>query len=251
MFSKPPEAGRPPEPAKSPESVKRAPRTGRWIAIAAGSAIVVTGALALAFLLSKVGASYRVQAAFHRDGPGGDETLPAGSRLASGDMLSLDIDLSRRCFVYVLRENDRGDAFLLFPLPGFDQTNPLEPGRHRLPPRLRGGLGPRSGWRLTGAGGRERFLIVASPQPLLVLEDAARRPPEVVEGRPAAVEARLGLPTLQRLRAAGSLAGVEERPARGAAGDAVRLAPAARELGPEAEEVRGVWVRAVEFENPR
>jgi hypothetical protein len=226
-----------------PDPPKAATRTGRWIAIAAGSAIVVIGALALGFLLSNTRATYSVQAAFHRDGPNGDETLPAGARVGPGDALSLDIDLSRRCFVYVLREDERGAVFLLFPLLGFDQANPLEPGRHRLP-GMRAGREAR--WPVTNAG-RERFIIVASPQPILVLEDMARRPPEIVEGGTAAVEARLDLPTLQRLRPAGGLAGVEERPASGAAGDEGRLAPAARPLGPETEEVRGVWVRAVDF----
>jgi hypothetical protein len=234
-------------PESDPPRVSPANRTGRWIAIAAGTVIVVTGALALGFLLSKARATYHVQAVFHREGPTGDETLLSGSRVAQGDALSLEIDVSRRGFVYVLNEDDRGEAFLLFPLTGYELKNPLDPGSHRLP-------GPRAGreahWQVTSAGGREYFLIVASPHPLLVLEDAASALPQAEAGRPVTA-VPLDAPTVQRLRGTGGLieAGAPRSPAGGAPGGGGRLAELAPRLGPEAEEVRGVWVRAVEFEN--
>lgn len=222
-------------------------RVGRWVAVAVGAAIVALSALSLGFLLSRARATYYVQAAFHRDGPSGDEIVFSDSRVAPGDALSLEIDLSRRIFVYVLSENDRGQAFLLFPLPGCDLANPLEPGSHRLP-------GPWAGlearWQVTSAGEREHFLIVASPHPFLVLEDVARSLPRGEAGRPG-VAAPLDEATVRRLRGRGGVVeATVQGPATGAPAASGRLAALARQLGAEGEEVRGVWVRAVHFQNP-
>jgi hypothetical protein len=130
------------------------------------------------------------------------------------------------------------------------------------------------------AGGRERFLLVASPRPLLVLEDHVRSLARAEHGREV-VAAPLSEPTMTRLRGTG---GIFEPPAEpgpdAASSDAAasnaaasnatapnatapnatasdaapssgtRLGARARPLGPGREEIRGVWVRAIDFEKP-
>src|SRR4029453_11947085 len=66
-------------------------------------------------------------------------------------------------YVYVVNEDDQGEAYLLFPLPGQGLSNPLPPNeRHDIPGRVDG---ERITWRGTSAGGREHFLIFVSPAP--------------------------------------------------------------------------------------
>jgi hypothetical protein len=64
--------------------------------------------------------------------------------------------------------------------------------------------------------------------------------------------APLDEPTVQRLRGTGGLidAGAPRSPAAGAPGGGGRLTALVRLLGSETEEVRGVWVRAIDFGNP-
>src|SRR4029450_13841624 len=102
---------------------------------------------------------YEIDAAFYRAGPNGEEKLAPGGRLAPGDDLFLKFQASVPIHMYVVNEDDKGESFLLFPLPGQRQTNPIQASQQvTLPGTAR--------WRVTSAGGREHFLVFASPDRL-------------------------------------------------------------------------------------
>ncbi len=98
----------------------------------------------------------------------GVEELTEGGRIRPGDRLSLEIDTPEAAHVWVVNEDLDGNIFLLFPIAGLDLDNPLSADRgHRLPGRLNG---VPQHWQVTSAGGRERFLVLASRNPLPELE---------------------------------------------------------------------------------
>ena len=91
-----------------------------------------------------------------------------GSQVVPGDLLFLEVEGTRDFHVYVLAEDQKGKAFVLFPSPTFDARNPLAAGRvHRLP-------GMRDGkpfnWQVTSAGGEESMVVIGSLKPLVELE---------------------------------------------------------------------------------
>jgi hypothetical protein len=90
--------------------------------------------------------------------------------VAPGDRLFLKIKPSSDAFVYVVNEDEEGRIHLLFPATGLDKGNPL-PGKtvHDLPGSSRGE--PKL-WQVDQAGGKERFLIVASRKGLAGFEAA-------------------------------------------------------------------------------
>ncbi len=97
-----------------------------------------------------------------------DTPLLPGSRVALGDLLYLEIEGSKSMHVYVLNEDEGGKAFVLFPLPGSSEQNPLSSNvRHRLPGRV---AGPEKYWEVSSVGGEESFLVFACKRPLEELE---------------------------------------------------------------------------------
>ncbi len=126
--------------------------------------------------------------------------LQPGARVAPGDRLSLQVVSSIPTYVFVVNEDDRGDAFLLFPLPGQALSNPLPAGqRHDIPGVLNG---ERLTWRVTSAGGREHFLIFASPDPPSPAFDRifAMLPRPTADGPAAPVSTRFGRRAARRGR---------------------------------------------------
>jgi hypothetical protein len=98
----------------------------------------------------------------------GAEELAEGDRIRPGDRLSLEIEAPETVHVWVVNEDLDGNVFLLFPIAGLDLGNPLEADRgYRLPGRLNG---VPQHWQVTSAGGRERFLVIASRNELPELE---------------------------------------------------------------------------------
>ena len=80
--------------------------------------------------------------------------LASGARVARGDRLSLQVTSSVPTYVYVVNEDDRGESYLLFPLPGLQAVNPLTAGtRHEIP-------GPRAG--ASESSGRSRARAAAN-----------------------------------------------------------------------------------------
>ena len=150
---------------------------------------------------------YRIDAAFYREETGAVERLTPGMRLAPDESLSLQVELSAPAYVYVINEDERGESYLLFPLPGLALSNPLPAGqRHRLP----GMWNSESiSWQVTTAGQREHFLIVASPERSPAFEELFATLPQPTYGKPVL---KLSPDELGVLRSVG---GLTASPSRG------------------------------------
>lgn len=180
---------------------------------------------------------YRIRAVFRRALDAGSEVLQEGARVRPGDRLFLEVDSTTPVHLYVVNQDERGESYLLFPLPGQSVSNPLPAGKtHRLPRDVY--------WEVTSAGGREHFLIVASPEPLGALEAVFARLPAPRAGGPAAAAAALSQEEVGQLRGIG---GLSPRKAEGPSADLFRSAVA---LGVESELVKGPWIRQLTLENP-
>jgi eukaryotic-like serine/threonine-protein kinase len=188
--------------------------------------------------------AYEVEAAFYRQDGGTPVRLQPGARVAPGELLSLQIRSSVPSWVYVVNEDEKGDSFLLFPLPGQQLTNPLPPGRlHEIPGVVNG---ERLDWQVSSAGGREHFLVFVTPQePSRAFERmfAALPPPEVGA---TVTSHQMNNDLVTALRGVGGLAKTPARPGT--------AAPLSREyavpLPAGAETARGVWIRQLTLENP-
>jgi hypothetical protein len=146
--------------------------------------------------------------------------------------------------VYIVNEDDVGDSFLLFPLPGQTPTNPLSAGvEHRVP----GDVGrDQINWQVTTAGGREHFLIFVSPEELTAFTRMFAALPKPVLGRPIQ-SAPLPPETVGSLRSVGGLV-----PSTHAQVSGTRLTSQfPTPLGEAEETARGIWVRQFTIDNPR
>ncbi len=189
-------------------------------------------------------AAYSLDAGFlQRDGSTTRRLLP-GDRVEPGDRLSLEVHASRPVWTYVLNEDERGERFLLFPQPMFDQRNPLPADSLVVLP---GSIGGReNAWTVTSRGGREHFLVVISPEPVAELEADLGRLPAPEQGRPIEY-ASVAPESMERLRGVG---GVEEVRDEAGAAQSANLFAKFRALAGRENEVRGLWVRSIVFENP-
>lgn len=220
---------------------------GRFMRRVAPLGALVIAAAALAFIFGKdalTAGAYSVEASLHRATSSGSEVILPGSRVRTGDRLWLDFRASRDLHVYVLAEDELGEAYLLYPLPEHDMVNPIpKGGPHRLPPDRRG---LRYSWGVSSAGGTEHLLIVASPKALTEFEEELRSLPLPREGV-SATALRIDPAALESLRGIGALiaSDAEVAPAGGAS-----PFDAARRLGTSEEKTRGVWVRQIDLINP-
>jgi serine/threonine protein kinase len=187
--------------------------------------------------------TYRIESAFYRESNGLVERLRPGARLAPGDALSLQVQSSIPMYFYVVNEDERGNSFLLFPLPGQALQNPLPPGqRHRLPAMLNGEL---VSWQVTSTGLQEHFLIVASPERSTSFDELFATLPQPVFGR-AVPGAPMSSNALGVLRSVGGLTASPAKVDR-----QLRLMPGFSIPLPEGEEPgQGVWIRHATFTNP-
>ena len=186
---------------------------------------------------------YRIEAAFYREQSGSVERLKPGTQVSPNEALSLQVELSAPAYVYVINEDESGESYLLFPLPGLALTNPLPPGqRHRLPGMWNGEA---ISWQITSTGKKEHFLIVASPQRSREFEEMfATLPQPSFDRTPAR---KLSEDEIGVLRSVG---GLTASPAR--KDQQLRLLPQfATPLADAEEQVRGVWIRQVIFDNPK
>ncbi len=102
----------------------------------------VSQSLPAATVRSRCQAPYTVEAAFYRSsGREQQRPLAFGDRVAPGDKLAMKVRASDAVYVYVVNEDDRGEAYLLYPLPG-QQASRSTRGQHD--PRVAGGAGRRS-----------------------------------------------------------------------------------------------------------
>ena len=243
-----------PGPGEDAPPATRAPsRRGsppRRLLVAAGVVLLLAAAAAgsrsLRGLLSPADAAYAIDVAFRRVTPGGSEPLVPGSRITPGDELFMELRGSRSLYAYVLNEDDRGNAFLLFPLPGYELSNPLPSGRLLKLPGRREGVDVR--WQVTSAGGQEHFLVVTSPRPVPEFESEVRALPRPEVGRPV-VAAPMNAGLARRLRGVG---GLTQGPEGAGSSDSIvsRIADLAQRLGGREETTRGIWMRRIDLENP-
>lgn len=180
---------------------------------------------------------YQIRATFHRASATGSEPLAAGARVAPGDRLFMLVHATKPVHVYVVNQDDLGESYLLFPLPGQKVSNPLPAGETQ---RLPGGVD----WEVTSAGGREHFLVMASPEPLDALEKVFATLPRPETGRTGASAVTLSRDVVGQLRGIGGLA------PRNTSGPATDLLRSAVTLGAGAESVTGPWIRQLTLENP-
>lgn len=185
--------------------------------------------------------SYRIDTALYRRRADGEARLRAGDDVAPGDQLFARLIVSAPTYIYIVNEDERGESFLLFPLPGQSVENPIAPGR---PTRVPGTLDDEVTWQITSAGGREHFLIFASPERLQAFEELFTALPRPALGKPI-TSSKLSDRTLGKLRGVGGLV------AEPSAHDAPRLAGIfTSPLRDSEETANGLWVRQLTLENP-
>jgi tRNA A-37 threonylcarbamoyl transferase component Bud32 len=207
-------------------------------------AVLVAASAIVAFFAMRNQASvYDVDASLLRRDEAGIARLASGDRVALGDRISLRVRASRETWIYVLNEDEVGQRFLLFPQPSFDLANPLPADTELMLPGTI--AGQENAWTITSRGGREHFLVVASPRPIPEIEADLARIPAPEPGR-APQYATVGDAAVERLRGAGGLVEVDSRRGTDASSDAFEHF---RDLSGR-ERVHGVWVRHVVLENP-
>jgi hypothetical protein len=232
-----------------------------WKPLVAAAALVAAIALASSGGLRWIGSSspadvearpgdgaattgaYAIEAAIYRDENGADVRLSTGARVTPGDKLSLRVRSSVDTYVYVVNEDDQGESYLLFPLPGQGLANPLPAGSsHRLPGVSEGDA---TYWQVTSAGGREHFVVFASPEPPpAALARFFDTLPQPTAERPVGPP-RLPEEAVSMLRGVGGLAR-STRPS-----DGPRLADdSTTALSGSEEQARGMWVRQLTLQNP-
>jgi serine/threonine protein kinase len=185
--------------------------------------------------------SYRVDAAVYREVDGVDRKLEPGARLSIGDQLSLHLHTSVPAYVYVVNEDEMGDSYLLFPIKGRTDVNPLPAGTaHRLPSRTN----ERLSWQVTSAGIREHFLIFVTPEPSPTFDRLFGSLPAPEPDAPLAV--KIPGTAVDTLRGIGGLVSTPVHADQG-----MRHVPAYSTALPSSEETaHGLWVRQIAFENP-
>jgi serine/threonine-protein kinase len=186
--------------------------------------------------------SYQIETALYRVRGKNEQRLRPGERVAPADGLFMKLRVSIPVYVYIVNEDDHGVSYLLFPLPGQAITNPLPAG---ISNRIPGTRDAEVNWLVDAAGGREHFLIFASPERQPVFEEMFASLPRPEPGRTARPP-RLESESLSRLRSVGGLT----VPATKAT--ALRLAELFRTpLGDTEETARGLWVRQLTVDNPK
>ncbi len=188
--------------------------------------------------------SYNVDVSLRRLENGVETPLSQGARVQTGDELSLQLRVSIPAYVYVVNEDEQGQSYLLFPLPGQSIPNPVPAGvTHQLPGIING---TQVHWQVSSAGGREHFIVFISPEP----------PPSSFER----LFATLPHPTAgarvtgHKLSAAGlgilrGVGGLTATPVQ--ADQGLRNSPEfATPLSTTEEVASGLWVRQITLENP-
>lgn len=186
-------------------------------------------------------ATYTIDAGLYRISQTAEAKLGPGDRVAPGDQLALQIQVSKPTYVYVVNEDDKGESYLLFPQPGQTVANPIPAGQSvRLP-----SVGGKTlYWEVTTAGGREHFLIFATPEPLPTFDRLFASLPRPQLNAPV-LSSPLSADAVGVLRGVGGLTASP----RASAG---KLAEQfTTPLPTTAESANGVWVRQLTLENPQ
>lgn len=187
---------------------------------------------------SVVNGQYDIEAAFFRAGRSGDERLLSDARVSLGDQLFLTLQSSVPLYVYVVNEDEKGAAFLEFPLRGEKLANPLPAGQRVTVPGA-------TRWEVTTAGEQEHFLVFASPEPVDSLEEAFARLPSPRAGMPIG-GAPLPGAAVERLRGVGGLTPAPPTQEGNAGLSRMFTSP----LPENREQTTGLWVRQLTLQNP-
>jgi len=189
--------------------------------------------------------SYRIDTALYRALDNQEVRLRSGARVNPGDRLFVEVRTSVPTYVYIVNEDDLGHAYLLFPLPGQSVGNPLPPGTSTRLPGSRGN--EEIYWQVDQAGGREHFLIFASPERLSTFEQMFSALPRPEAGRPVQTAAALTRDAVGILRSVGGLA---SQPPASPTVTGPLSAQFQAPLGEAEETARGLWVRQLTLDNP-
>jgi serine/threonine-protein kinase len=216
------------------------------------AAVVVATVLAVLAQYWLIDPPYSVEAALYRQGAASGAPrmrLDWGDRLAVGDQLSMEIESSRDVFVYVMSEDDRGDAYLLFPTVHSTLTNPLDGNHPYVLPGTRVSDGKPFRWLVTSAGVREHIVIIVSPEKLPEVEAmlGALPEPRMDAGAGPAPYPALSDEIILRLRGVGGFAAGRAGADHGAGERRIGLSDVVARLEPGKESVRGVWHRQIEL----
>ncbi len=102
---------------------------------------------------------------------------PGDASVDLGDRLMLRYEASRAAHVYVINWDDRGRAYLLFPMDASELRNPVPGGApHHLPGLV---TGQPYAWEVSSGAGRESFAVIASIDRLEDFERALAGTPRV------------------------------------------------------------------------
>ncbi len=186
------------------------------------------------------GGDFEVDATLLRYGEASVEELFSGSGLDLEEDLGLRFHASADVYLYVLNQDRRGEAFVLFPLRGGQVQNPLRANQvYDLPGRVGG---EEVAWTVTSEGGEEQILLVASRRPLETLE---ARLSAVAQAGEAGPYTALEAPLVDQLRGIGGLS-----PRSSSSPPASDLLQEISELARgQARSQGGVWVRRIVLHN--
>jgi hypothetical protein len=185
-------------------------------------------------------AAYQVAASLYAVRNNQNVRLMTGSRVQPGDRLFLSLEASQPVFVYIVNQDQAGNGFLLFPLPGYQPGNPLPLGG---PVRLPGARdGEPHFWQVTSAGVREHFMIYVAPDRLTDLEQVLAALPRAERGRPVE-HLPLTVTAMTLLRGIG---GVTPAGTASPGTPLVELQP----LPATIETTTGLWARRITLDNP-
>ena len=186
-------------------------------------------------------ATYSIDAGLYRVSGARSAKLRPGDRVAPGDRLMLQIQVSKPAHVYIVNEDDNGESYLLFPLPNQKIANPIPAGN---PVRLPAGGKTPLYWTVTSVGGREHFLIFAAPEPLPAFERMFASLPHAQLDAPV-LAAPLPADAAGVLRGVGGLSTSPRSSGTRLTEQYTTPLPAA------AETANGLWVRQITLENPK
>jgi len=191
--------------------------------------------------LAVAASTYQIDAALYRLRGKTETRLRSGDRVAPGDGVFAKLQVSTPAFVYIVNEDDRGHSFLLFPLPGQAVENPITPGTST---RVPGTSSEDVSWQIDTVGGREHFLIFASPERVEALEEWFATLPRPTFGQPV-TNAAIPPEVAEKLRGVG---GLTKAPSR--TSDAQLANIFSSPLGDHEETAHGLWIRQLTVENP-
>lgn len=142
----------------------------RRFRVAAGIAAIALIAVAVLWNIRIAAPPWQADAHIVRIDANGERPLPNGATVRAGERVRLHWTSNRRTYVYVLDEDSTGHTSVLFPLNGTGPANPLTAAAGLNLPG--GSERPSLAWQIDADAQREEFVVVASLQPLPMMDTA-------------------------------------------------------------------------------